>query len=1077
MITFKLNGKDVQGEEGQYILDVAKKYGVEIPTLCHHEALEPAGMCRLCTVALFDGRRTRFVTACNYPIWEGMEVNTDTEGVHQGRRLIVELLLARCPDVPVIKELAAQYDIKEPRFKKGDDDCILCGLCVRICERMGNSAIGLTGRGVDMKVDTPFHIQTDICMACGACASVCPTGHIKLEDITKHAVQHIPSEYDMGLKGRKPIYVPYAQAIPNIPAIDRTKCMHFKTGGCQICSAFCGVNAIDYSQQDEIIELNVGAIVLAPGFQPFDPERFEAYGYARHPNIVTSMEFERILSASGPTMGHLVRPSDKKEPKKIAWVQCVGSRDVHHCDHGYCSSVCCMYAIKEAVIAKEHAGPDLDCAIFFMDMRTHGKDFEGFYNDAREKHAVRFIRSRVPTIEFVKGSDEMVIPYVGENGEMVEELFDMVVLSVGLEISPEVTALAKNLDIDLTEGQFCETGSFHPVSTSKQGIYVCGAFQGPKDIPQSVIEASSAAAEAGALLSQVRNTLTKEKEVPEERNIFGERPRIGVFVCQCGINISGVVDVPAVRDYARSLPYVEYVADNLYTCSQDTQETMIHVIKENNLNRIVVAACTPKTHEPLFQETLVSAGLNKYLFEMTNIRNQDSWVHRADPDMATEKAKDLVRMAVAKATLMESLGEAELDINQSALVIGGGISGMASAKSLSDQGYQVDLVERSALLGGMARHLFRTWKGEDVQKNLADLFESVELDSNITIHLDTEVSHVQGFVGNFKTTLSSSGKEETVEHGIAVIATGANEYRPDEYLYGEDPRVVTHLELDQRFMENDPSLKNINTAVFIQCVGSREPERPYCSRVCCTHAIESALYLKELNPDMNVYILFRDIRTYGEREYLYRKARLAGILFIPFSIDQKPQALKEKAELKIEVKDTLLDQTLVIKADMLVLAAAIIPYKDEKLAQFFKVPINEDGFFVEKHAKLGPSEFATDGVFLCGMAHYPKPIDESVAQALAAASRAVTLLAKKKIHVSGTIAEVNPLFCSGCGVCIEICPYAAPSFVEEGPFADRAEINPVLCKGCGLCVASCRSGAINLKGFGTDQIMAMIDEI
>jgi heterodisulfide reductase subunit A len=648
---------------------------------------------------------------------------------------------------------------------------------------------------------------------------------------------------------------------------------------------------------------------------------------------------------------------------------------------------------------------------------------------------------------------------------------------VGLEISPEVTALAKNLDIDLTEGQFCETGSFHPVSTSKQGIYVCGAFQGPKDIPQSVIEASSAAAEAGALLSQVRNTLTKEKEVPEERNIFGERPRIGVFVCQCGINISGVVDVPAVRDYARSLPYVEYVADNLYTCSQDTQETMIHVIKENNLNRIVVAACTPKTHEPLFQETLVSAGLNKYLFEMTNIRNQDSWVHRGDPDMATEKAKDLVRMAVAKATLMESLGEAELDINQSALVIGGGISGMASAKSLSDQGYQVDLVERSALLGGMARHLFRTWKGEDVQKNLSDLFESVESDSNITIHLDTEVSHVQGFVGNFKTTLSSSGKEETVEHGIAVIATGANESQPDEYLYGEDPRVVTHLELDQRFMENDPSLKNINTAVFIQCVGSREPERPYCSRVCCTHAIESALYLKELNPDMNVYILFRDIRTYGEREYLYRKARLAGILFIPFSIDQKPQVLKEKADLKIEVKDTLLDQTPVIKADMLVLAAAIIPYKDEKLAQFFKVPINEDGFFVEKHAKLGPSEFATDGVFLCGMAHYPKPIDESVAQALAAASRAVTLLAKKRIHVSGTIAEVNPLFCSGCGVCIEVCPYAAPSFVEEGPFADRAEINPVLCKGCGLCVASCRSGAINLKGFGTDQIMAMIDEI
>jgi heterodisulfide reductase subunit A len=736
-----------------------------------------------------------------------------------------------------------------------------------------------------------------------------------------------------------------------------------------------------------------------------------------------------------------------------------------------------MYAIKEAVIAKEHAGNDLDCAIFFMDMRTHGKDFERFYDDASKKHGVRFIRSRVPAIESVEGSDVLVIPYVDESGYTADESFDMVVLSVGLETPPELIELARNLDIDLTEGQFCETDSFHPVTTSKKGIYVCGAFQGPKDIPQSVIESSSAAAEAGALLSQARNTLTKEKEVPQERNISGERPRIGVFVCQCGINISGIVDVPAVRDYAGSLPYVEYITDNLYTCSQDTQETMTQVIKENNLNRIVVAACTPKTHEPLFQETLTAAGLNKYLFEMTNIRNQDSWVHKDNPDMATEKAKDLVRMAVAKVALMESLEEAELDVNQRALVIGGGISGMASAKSLSDQGYQVDLVERSAHLGGMARHLFRTWKGEDIQENLADLIKSVESDSNVKVHLDTELTNVEGFVGNFKTTLSSSGREETVEHGIAIIATGANEYQPDEYLYGEDPRVLTHLELDQKFIENDPSLKEIKTAVFIQCVGSREPERPYCSRVCCTHAIESALHLKEINPDMNIYVLYRDIRTYGEREYLYRKARLAGILFIQFSLDEKPQVTKNKNKLKIEVIDHLLEQIVVIKADLLALASAIVPYKDEKLAQFFKVAMNDDGFFVEKHAKLGPSEFATDGVFLCGMAHYPKPIDESVAQALAASSRAVTLLAREKVQVSGTIAEVTPVFCSSCGVCIEICPYSAPSFVEEGPFAGKADINPVLCKGCGLCVASCRSGAINLKGFGTDQIMAMINEI
>lgn len=1077
MITFKLNGNEVQGEEGQYILQVAEKYGVEIPTLCNHKALEPAGMCRLCTVELFDGRRTRFVTACNYPIWEGMEVRTDTEAVHQGRKLIVEMLLARCPDVPVMKRLAEEYGIEEPRFEKESDDCILCGLCVRICERMGNSAISLTGRGVEMTVDTPFHVQTDVCIACGACVSVCPTGHIKLEDITKHAIKPIPSEYDMGLKGRKPIYVPYAQAIPNTPAIDRSKCVHFKTGGCKICADFCGVNAIDHSQEDEVVELNVGSIILAPGFRPFDPGAFSTYHYATHPNVITSMEFERILSASGPTMGHLVRPSDHKEPKKIAWLQCVGSRDINKCDHGYCSAVCCMYAIKEAVIAKEHAGSDLDCAVFYMDMRTHGKDFESYYDDAREKHGVRFINSRILSIDPVPETGDLTMRYTMQNGEAVRESFDMAILSVGLETPPELVEMSGKLGIELTEGNFCRTGSFRPVATSREGIYVCGAFAGPKDIPQSVIEASSAAAEAGALLSEARNTLTREKETPEEKNIVGERPRIGVFVCHCGINISGVVDVPAVRDYAASLPYVEYTNDNLYTCSQDSQKTMADIIKEKDLNRVVVAACTPKTHEPLFQETMVDAGLNKYVFEMTNIRNQDSWVHKEDPEMATQKAMDLVRMAVAKVAMMEPLQEAELDINQKALVIGGGISGMVAAGTLSAQGYSVSLIEQSGDLGGNALSLFRTWKGESVQQNLADLIRSVESDGKIDIHMNTQLSRVEGFVGNFKSTLVSDGKEEVVEHGIAVIATGGSEFKPDEYLYGKDPRVVTHLELDRKFMDEDNSLKKINTAVFIQCVGSRVPERPYCSRVCCTHSIESALHLKTLRPDMNVYILFRDIRTYGEREYLYRKAREAGVVFMRYSPEQKPEVAAGEGRLEIVVMNQVLGRKIMIKADLLALATAIVPPRDEKLAQLFKIPMNEDGFFVEAHAKLGPSEFATDGVFLCGTAHYPKPIDESIAQAQAAASRAVTLLARKKVQVSGTVAEVNPMLCSSCGVCVDICPYSAPSFVREGPFAGKAEVNPVLCKGCGLCVASCRSGALNLKGFGTDQIMAMINEM
>ena len=605
-----------------------------------------------------------------------------------------------------------------------------------------------------------------------------------------------------------------------------------------------------------------------------------------------------------------------------------------------------------------------------------------------------------------------------------------------------------------------------------------GAFQGPKDIPQSVIEASSAAVEAGALLSSARNTLTKEKTPPEEVSVRGERPRIGVFVCHCGINIGGVVDVPGVREYAASLPYVEYVADNLYSCSQDTQESVAKVIRERGLNRIVVAACTPKTHEPLFQETLIAAGLNKYLFEMTNIRNQDSWVHKSDPAVATEKAKDLVRMAVAKAALIEPLVETELNIDQAALVVGGGISGMAAAKSFSRQGFQVCLVERSPVLGGQAKRLFRTWKGEDVQGKLAEMIESVRTDPNIDVRLHTELANVDGFVGNFTATLlSSKGDKEEFKHGVAVLATGAAEFKPNEYLYGKDPRVVTHLELDERFIADDPALRALNTAVFIQCVGSREPERPYCSRVCCTHAVESALHLKKLNPAMKVYVLYRDIRTYGEREYLYRDARLAGILFIPFTLQSKPQVFLENDRLRVEVLDKILGKTVVIRADLLALASAIVPSGDEKLAQLFKVPMNEDRFFVEAHAKLGPSEFATDGVFLCGMNHYPKPIDESVAQALAASSRAITLLSRKTISMSGTVAHVNVNSCSGCGVCVVLCPYSAPSMLAEGRNAGKAEVNPALCKGCGLCVASCRSGALNLRGFGEDQIMAMINEI
>ncbi|MBW2604479.1 MAG: FAD-dependent oxidoreductase [Deltaproteobacteria bacterium] len=1059
MISFTLNGKKVQGKEGDFLLKIAEEHGIEIPTLCHHKALEPAGMCRLCTVEMHYRGRVKHVTACNYPIWEGMEIKTDTEGIHQIRKLIVEMLLARCPNVPVIKDLADRYGIKEPRFKTEDDDCILCGLCTRICDRMGSGAISLTGRGMEFKVDTPFHVQSDVCMACGACASVCPTGHITMDKIkahiTKHALKPIPSEYEMGLASRKPVYVPYAQAVPNTPIIDRTKCVHFKTGGCQICAEFCGVNAID------------GSIILAPGADVYDPGLHDTYNYTQHPNVVTSMEFERILSASGPYGGHMVRPSDHKEPQKIAWLQCVGSRDVHLGAHGYCSGVCCTYAIKEAMLAKEHSSNGLDAAVFYIDMRTFGKDFEQYYNRAREESGVRFVKSKITNVGSNPETGMQVIRYVDESGRRAEEEFDMVVLSVGLSASMKTAEQAKKWGIDLDHYNFAKTNSFDPVKTSRPGIYVCGIFQGPKDIPSSVIDSSAAAGVAGSSLADVRWTLTKTREIPEEVDVRGEPPRIGVFVCRCGTNIAGTVDVPEVTEFAKGLPGVVYAEENMFSCSQDTQDKMTEIIKEHRLNRVVVAACTPKTHEPLFQETLINAGINKYLFEMGNIRNQCSWVHKDDPDKATEKSKDIVKMAVAKAGLLEPLTESTMGVTQSVLVIGGGVAGMAAARNMSQQGYPTYLIEKADVLGGQARHLHETWRGEDIQGYLAQLTDAVQSDDNIDVFVNARISRVEGFVGNFKTTIDQNGENRVLEHGVTIIASGASEFKPQAYLYGEDSRVVTGLDLQQRFIDKDPSLGQTDTAVFIQCVGSRIPERPYCSKVCCTQSIKSAMKLKDINPKMDVFVLYRDMRPYGLREDLYRDARSAGIRFIRYDADKDINVTNGDDGFKVSFTDRVLNRMMDIRPDLLVLASAVVPAAENPLTQLYKVP-------VEAHVKLRPVDFAVDGVFVCGLAHAPKPIDESITQAQAAVSRAVTVLSKKVFLTSGIVAETNPFDCSSCGVCVSACPYSAPGFIEEGPFSGKAEINPVLCKGCGLCVASCRSGAIHLKGFDNDQIFAQI---
>ncbi len=914
----------------------------------------------------------------------------------------------------------------------------------------------------------PRYIDLEKCIACGKCAEKCP--------------KKVTDSYNQGLVKRRAAYVLYPQAVPLKYVIDADNCIYFqKKGKCRACEKFCPADAVNFDDQPRDVTLAVGAVILAPGFKAFDPSGIAPWCYDQSPNIMTSLEFERILSASGPTSGHLVRPLDQKEPQRIAWLQCVGSRDLNQCDHPYCSSVCCMYAIKQAIIAREHAHHPLECSVFFMDMRTHGKGFEDCYNQARDKHGIQFIRSRVHTLLPNAESGDIHLRWLDDVGQEQNQAFDLVILSVGLEITSEVKELAARLDVTLTPDGFTSTDAFAPVATSRPGIYACGVLAGPKDIPQSVIEAGSAALSAGLQLQKGRHGLTRTLSVPTERDIRGEAPAIGVFVCHCGINISGVVNVPEVAEYAKTLPRVVFATDNLYSCSQDTQNLIAEVIREKGLNRMVVAACSPKTHEPLFQETLAAAGLNKYLLEFVNIRNQDSWVHAQDPDAATAKAKDLVRMAVAKAALLEPLREAELDIAPQALVVGGGIAGMTAAQALADQGYPTVIVERDTALGGQARHLYHTADGQDIQTRLQTMIDAVTAHPLITCHLGAELAQVEGFVGNFRSVIRQPNQETapeiTVEHGVTVIASGAQEYQPEEYLYGQHPQVITGLELDRRLKTQDEGLSQLNTAVFIQCVGSREPQRPYCSRICCTHSVASALHLKQLNPDMRVFVLYRDIRTYGTRESLYTEARRQGVIFIRYDQNHKPAVQSTpQGGLQIDVTDHILQTPLTIEADLLVLAAAIVPWRDAKLAQFFKVPLNSDGFFVEAHVKLNPSAFATDGVYLCGLAHYPKPIDESIAQAQAAVSTASGLLASQRIRTPGATATCHSVWCSSCGVCLEICPYNAPTIIEKGPLDGRTEINPVLCKGCGLCVASCRSGALHLQGYEEGQLMAMIDE-
>ncbi|MGO0123096.1 FAD-dependent oxidoreductase [Desulfothermobacter acidiphilus] len=976
---------------------------------------------------------------------------------------------------PAIGGVMAQLDKTFPT-----NDCSMCILAPKLveCGRHPNVQLvtnatitGISGEPGNFTVSikqAPRYVDITKCVACGDCAAKCP---VKVKD-----------EFNEGLGERKAIFIKYSQAVPAAYMIDASKCLRLlhmekaKAAGkeppCGLCAKACQRGAINFDDTEKNLTLNVGSIVLAPGFDEYVPNEIKPLGYGVYPNVVTSIEFERILSASGPYGGHLVRPSDRKEARKIAWIQCVGSRNRNIEKGLYCSSVCCTYAIKEAMIAKEHSAEPLDTAIFYMDMRTYGKGFEAYYEKAK-KDGIRFIRARIFSIEPGEKEGDLCIRYADESGEIKREDFDMVVLSVGLRPAKTAVETAKVLGLELNHYDFCKTLESNPVATSRPGIFVCGTFRTPMDIPQTVMEASAAAAAAQTLLSSVRGSLVKREELPPERDVTQEEPRIGVFVCHCGINIGGVVNVPEVTEYAKTLPNVVYAANNLYTCSQDTQQLIQEKIKEHNLNRVVVAACTPRTHEPLFQATIREAGLNPFLFAFASLREQVSWVHMKDKEVATQKAKDLVRAAVSKVRLAQPLSLVPVPVNPSVLVIGGGAAGMTAALELANQGFKVDLVEKDKELGGLARRLhFFTPENKEVAPILNNLIESVKSHPNITVHLNTKVVEASGYVGNFVSKLSD-GQE--IHHGATVIAIGGREYKPTEYLYGQDPRVVTQLEFEEALLKGQAPVEGANTVAMINCVGSREEPRMYCSRVCCTEAIRNALKFKEKNPQARVYILYRDIRTYGLLEDMYCQAREKGIVFIRYSLDRKPQVEAAGDKLRITTYDPILREELVIDADVLALSAAVLGPEDAReVGQLYKVTCGMDDFYLEAHMKLRPVDFATDGVFLCGLAHAPKFLDESVAQAKAAAARAATVLTKDAILAGGIVSKVDPARCSGCRICVNLCPYNAITFDEVNKVA---VINEAVCKGCGVCAAACPSKAITMGGFTDEQVFAEIEAL
>jgi heterodisulfide reductase subunit A2 len=966
---------------------------------------------------------------------------------------------------PSIGGLMAQLDKTFPT-----NDCAMCILSPRMLEvsrhphidiRTLTRVLQVQGQAGDFRVSlssSPRYVDPARCSGCGECARVCP--------------RKVPDPYNLGLAPTKAIHIPFPQAIPQAAYINPAACRMLQGKKCEACVKSCPARAIDFGQSPQEWVAHAGAIILASGAKPAPATDFPGYEAA---DVVTSLEFERLLSATGPHGGKLLRPSDQTEPKSIAFIQCVGSRDPRGRGAAYCSTVCCMASVKEALVARELSHGAAASTIFYMDLRAQGKGFETYLEQARSL-GVGLVRSRVTAVS-PRPEGGATVRYTDLHGRPGELPFDLAVLALGLH--PADAERLASLGLAPNAQGFAQADPLLAVAAGREGIFLCGTAREPMDIPGAVTTAAAAAAAASQLLTTSARVLAPTIALPEPGEAACAAPRVGVFLCHCGTNIAKQIDLARLAAYARRLPGVVYVQDPLFACAVESINRMTEVIGSQQLNRVVVAACTPRTHEVVFRRALVAAGLNPGFFAFANIREQCSWVHQEQEAAAQDKAAHLLAMAVHRALVLAPVASQSFTVIPRALVLGGGVAGMSAALSLADQGFHTYLVERDKHLGGQARQLYFTLEGADPQEFLHELQAAVYQHPNIEALTATDLVRVDGHVGQFRSRIvrrRGQGREERdLTHGVILAATGGQEITPTGYYrYGEDRRILTQRQLEAKINAADLELPRVRRVVMIQCVGSRSPERPYCSRLCCQEAVKNALLLKERYPLAEIVVLYRDLRAYGFKELYYQRAKDRGVTFIPFEAARPPAVLPppRKGALTVRVWDELLGQDLNLAADLVVLSAGLkAPADRGQVARLLKISQTLDGFFQEAHLKLRPVDSASEGIFLCGLAHYPGTLAETVAQAQAAAGRAAAVLFQTELTSGETTARIDSGRCRRCLTCMRLCPFGAVGLRDLRP-----EISAEVCRGCGLCAAACPAEAIAMSR-GTDlEIAVQLEE-